>query len=145
MIGLHYDSALKFPIHSIIIPRFMDDIRPEKTLHGHLVKTYSRMKSRTNGKAGNKQSRGYWMGLDILSREEFYEWATTPEYSKLWETWRQSKFKQKLTPSIDRINPEEGYVIGNMEWVTTSENARRARLSIRNKRPWFKIVFQILK
>ena len=46
--------------------------------------------------------------------------------NRLWNAWVNSNFSLSLRPVPDRIDSEEGYTPQNIEWVTFSENARRA-------------------
>lgn len=80
------------------------------------------MLSRVTG-VQQKKSHLY-EGLPILTNGDFKEWATNREDLKqLYVNWVESGNIRKLTPSIDRINSDEGYLIGNMRWLTHSENS----------------------
>ena len=99
--------------------------RYERTPNGKLMRTYCNMQSRVLGIL--KHKRHLYEGKDILSREEFYEWAlATPEFHRLFDGWVASGYKCGASPSVDRIDPTKGYVLSNMEWVTHSENSRRS-------------------
>jgi hypothetical protein len=90
-----------------------------------LMRTYRNMQSRVLGIL--KHKRHLYEGKDILSREEFYEWAlATPEFHRLFDGWVASGYRCGASPSVDRIDPTKGYVLSNMEWVTHSENSRRS-------------------
>ena len=83
------------------------------------------MKSRIEGV--QKAKHHLYQGKKILPKEEFYEWAkSSPEFWKLFDDWTYHSYKRTMTPSVDRVDPKEGYVISNMEWVTHSENSRRS-------------------
>lgn len=95
----------------------------EKTRKGFLMRCYRNMKSRVEG----IQKRGYdhYFGKPILRREDFYTWALdSPDFNKLFEAWEEANYSRRLTPSINRINPDEGYTLDNIEWITQSENSR---------------------
>jgi hypothetical protein len=97
----------------------------EKTISGFLVRCYRNMLSRVTGV--QHQKFHLYQGKSILPREVFYSWALNSErFLQLFETWRNSNFARKITPSVDRINPSKGYELTNMEWVTHSENSRRS-------------------
>lgn len=100
----------------------------EKTFKGCLMRKYRNMKSRVEGI--QKKKAHIYKGKSILSKEEFYKWAENdPMYAILWEQWKNSGYQRKLSPSVDRIDSTKGYVLGNMQWVTHSENSRRGTLS----------------
>jgi len=99
--------------------------RYEKTPNGFLVRLYRNMKSRINGIQLTKFH--LYAGKELLDKEEFYIWAKNS--SKFWELFKEyedSNYDRKLAPSVDRVNSKLGYNINNMEWVTHSENSRRA-------------------
>jgi hypothetical protein len=99
--------------------------RYEKTPNGFLVRLYRNMKSRINGVQWAKFH--LYAGKELLDKEEFYTWAKNS--SKFWELFKEyedSNYDRKLAPSVDRVNSKLGYNINNMEWVTHSENSRRA-------------------
>lgn len=93
-----------------------------KTEKGFLVRTYSNMLGRVKGLIKNKQH--LYLGLEILSREDFYNWSiTNPDFKKLLEDYKDSGYDMKLAPSIDRIDTSKGYILGNIRWMTHSENS----------------------
>lgn len=97
----------------------------EKTKQGKLMRTYRNMQSRVTGIL--KKKAHLYEGLDILSREEFYEWSLNgTQFHLLYDQWVASEYKPGMSPSVERVNPEKGYTIDNMEWITHSENSRRA-------------------
>jgi hypothetical protein len=64
-------------------------------------------------------------GIALLPRSEFIEWALNDTtYIRLFEEWHAAGCPYRLTPSIDRIDCTGGYVIGNIRFLTHSENAR---------------------
>ena len=101
--------------------------RYTRTPKGFLVRLYRNMKSRVEGI--NAERAHLYMGLPIIDKEEFYTWALNhPEFIKLFDTWVKKRYNRKYTPSVDRVDPTLGYTFDNMEWVTASENSRRATL-----------------
>lgn len=97
-----------------------------KTKRGFMGNTYTNMDSRVKGR--NKP----WLykGLDICTRQEFVEWtASNRNFNLLFDIWERSGYDMKLTPSIDRINPNKGYTFDNMSWITHSENSQRGAFS----------------
>lgn len=104
--------------------------RYEKTPKGFLMRCYRNMKSRISGV--QKSKHHLYAEKELLSKSDFYAWALgNASFWNLYINWAFNGFTRSLAPSVDRINPGKGYVIDNMEWVTHSENSRRA-----GKRRW---------
>ena len=73
-----------------------------------------------------------YKGLPILSRKEFYVISKSdPDFLRLYIQWKDHKYDQKFTPSINRIDSSIGYENFNLEWITHSENSRLGSLSKR--------------
>lgn len=97
----------------------------EKTVNGFLMRLYRNMKSRVTGVTKNKDH--LYKGKEILDKDVFYEWAHASTHFKyLYSEWTKTGYKRVLTPSVDRVDSDKGYTLDNMEWVTFSENCRRA-------------------
>jgi len=96
-----------------------------KTPTGHMVKAYTNMSQRVRGV--QKKYYKYYKDLPILSRQDFYRWTKRTRYMKLWKAWADSGYQCSLSPSIDRIDSSKGYVIGNMQWITKSDNSKRIK------------------
>lgn len=100
----------------------------EKTMNGFLMRLYRNMQSRVEGVQWKKAH--LYKGLSILSRKVFYAWAIShKDFNKLWIEWVASEYNRKLTPTVNRIDPKKGYELGNMEWLTHSENSRLGNYS----------------
>lgn len=99
----------------------------EKTLQGYLVRAYRNMSSRVLGIV--KKKRHLYEGLEILPKEEFYKWSLQANYPDLLEVYKQSGYDMKLAPSIDRKDASLGYTLGNIRWITHSENSRLGAIS----------------
>lgn len=98
--------------------------RYEKTKKGYLVRMYRNMISRVNGV--QKKYLHLYEGLDILPKEQFYEFALNDsEFHKLFKDWEDSLYQRRLCPSIDRIDTKLGYIIGNIQFLTMSENSSK--------------------
>jgi hypothetical protein len=101
-----------------------------KTKKGKMVSTYVNM---------NRRVRGYvkshlYEGLELMRKEEFYAFTeSSAEYDVLYSVWVASGYSRRLSPSIDRIDTNKGYVMGNIQWITHSENSRKGSLSRRRK------------
>lgn len=89
----------------------------------YLYHKYSGIVSRCSGKHGHKS----YAGREFLSRSDWDNWCsqTMDTFLSLYHTWQKSEFKRSLAPSVDRINNEEGYVIGNLQWVTNEYNSKK--------------------
>lgn len=98
----------------------------EKTKKGFLMRCYRNMESRVSGV--QKLKSHLYKDKPILPRDDFNKWAIdNKDFHLLFDAWELAKYDRKLSPSINRINPELGYVLGNMEWITHSENSKRTR------------------
>ena len=96
--------------------------RYEKTVNGYLMRTYRNMKSRVTGVQWKKAH--LYEGKSLLPKQDFYDWALeSDEFRTLFINWSLSGYDRKLSPSINRIDPEKGYELGNIEWLTHSENS----------------------
>lgn len=97
----------------------------EKTKKGFLMRTYRNMQSRINGI--QKLKAHLYKGKELLPRQDFYDWSlANNSFHSLFAAWEEAEHNQKLTPSINRIDPTRGYTLDNMEWITHSENSRQA-------------------
>jgi hypothetical protein len=96
-----------------------------RTLKGFLESKYTAMQKRVNGQDRNCLKTV--AGLPIIPRNQFYIWARqqTSLYTLFW-TYECSGWQFKLCPTIDRIDPTKRYIIGNMRFITQSENAKGA-------------------
>lgn len=97
--------------------------RYEKTIKGFLMRKYRNMLSRAAGIQHEKQH--LYRSKYILSKEDFYNWAKSSNtFYKLFKEWELSNYDRKLCPSVDRMDPSKGYFVGNMQWLTHSQNSR---------------------
>lgn len=104
----------------------------EKTPKGYLMRKYRNMQSRILGI--QKKNDYLYVGLELLSREDFYNWAnSTSEFIDMFKVYEQSGYSMKLAPTVDRIDATRGYSIDNMRWLTHSENSRLGSLSKRRR------------
>jgi len=103
---------------------------------GFICKVYSSMRARVLGQ--DHQSKKYpklWLDKELLSREEFYNWAISCEELRiLYMEWVISGYQYKFVPTIDRINSDLGYSISNIRWVTFSDNAKNVKKSISTRK-----------
>lgn len=104
--------------------------RYERTKKGKLMRTYRNMLSRVQGVL--KKKAHLYSGLPILPREDFYQWAMASNaFHTLFDGWVASGYRCGKSPSVDRVDPTEGYVLGNMRWLNHSENSSITRGKLR--------------
>jgi len=100
----------------------------EKTKKGFLMRMYRNMTSRVLGIQYKKKH--LYAGKEIIDKDCFYEFALNNDnFNKLFSDWELSEYNRKLTPSIDRIDSRYGYVFGNMQFITHSENSKKGSLN----------------
>lgn len=105
-----------------------DTLKYERTKKGKIMRIYRNMLSRVTGV--QRQKFHLYHGKEILPKNEFYEWAiSSKDFHLLFDAWVESGYERRLAPSVDRIDSSRGYSVGNMEWVTHSENSRRGAIS----------------
>jgi 23S rRNA A1618 N6-methylase RlmF len=105
----------------------------EKSKKGFVMRLYRNMKSRVNGV--QKLKYHLYEGKALIEKDEFYTWVlSNPKFHELFDKYVESGFNRKLSPSVDRVDSEKGYEIGNLEMVTMSENSRRGTLNRWRKR-----------
>lgn len=98
--------------------------KSRKSFRGYLVEKYYAITRRCRGFEKNKAH--IYSGLSFVSKDVFLDWSLNSEqYKSLYDKYVLSNYEQKLAPSIDRIDSSIGYVIGNMQFITNSENSRR--------------------
>ena len=106
----------------------------EKTIRGFLMRCYRNMQSRVTGVQSKKAH--LYQGLPLLDRQSFFTWALNDwQFYRLWIDWCGSDYDRRLSPSINRIDSNRGYEIGNVEWLTHSENSRLGACSKRSHHP----------
>lgn len=103
----------------------LDTKRYEKTENGFLMRMYRNMKSRVTGIQAKKAH--LYQGKEILSKEDFYEWAKcSPMFRVLFKQYTDKGYQMKDAPTVDRLDSSLGYSLDNMQWVTHSVNSQRA-------------------
>jgi hypothetical protein len=101
-----------------------DTKKYEKTENGFLMRMYRNMKSRITGVQSKKAH--LYKGKELLSKEEFYEWAKcSPMFMVLFRQYQEKGYQMKDAPTVDRLDSSKGYCLDNMQWVTHSVNSQR--------------------
>lgn len=89
-------------------------------------KRYYHMTARHNG---NATHYSHSEGKGIMTKEEFFEWCKHPDqmavFVGIYFDWMTADFPLGLSPSIDRIDSELGYVAGNIQWLTFDQNTEK--------------------
>lgn len=100
----------------------------EKTKTGFIMRAYRNALSRVRGI--QKKGLHLYLGLEIMPKEEFYAWAKADlVFNRLFEAWKNSGEAPRLSPSVDRIDTTQGYIKGNVRWLTHSQNSQLGSLS----------------
>jgi hypothetical protein len=85
------------------------------------------MLARQRGVASH-QSNGA-LGKPIMTQEEFFDWCkdftNLQEFLTIYFDWAANGFQRWDSPSIDRIRPNEGYVAGNIQWLSFADNCEK--------------------
>ncbi len=93
------------------------------SIQGLLSCAHRNMRRRVSG----EQPKWYsYLGLEILPREDFLEWAKKDKtFKKLYNEWVHANYEYKYTPSVDRLNPTYGYTLDNINFCTIQQNSIR--------------------
>ena len=94
-----------------------------RTLEGRIIKAYKHMSNRVRGKGSSPK---LYEGLEICTKDEFTKWALQDRnYKVLLESWEKQGYPLTLTPTVDRIDSKRGYSLGNIQWLSYSDNASK--------------------
>jgi hypothetical protein len=105
------------------------------------MRTYRNMQSRVTGVQHLKAH--LYLGLPLLDRDTFYTWAwDNPDFWRLYKRWIAADYEHKLTPSINRLDTNSGYVPGNIEWLTHSANSTLGSMSPKRQQHSLQGVYQ---
>ena len=90
----------------------------------YLTHKYYMMKRRCTKPIPKHES---YLGRDLMKLDEWMSFCkdTMDEFMALYVQWQKSGYKRAQAPSIDRIDNSLGYVIGNVQWMTLSQNSRK--------------------
>lgn len=101
--------------------------RTRATPRAHLVSCYNNMRRLVRG-TGTRADR-YYKHLGLMPRAEFLAWSLADKtHRELWARYIALGRLRKYAPSIDRIDTLRGFVAGNVQWLTLSQNCRKANL-----------------
>ena len=65
--------------------------------------------------------------------DELIEWLKEqPNLTELWEAHVESGYEHRLAPSIDRLDDDKPYTLGNIRLITNIENVRKAAADMRS-------------
>lgn len=56
----------------------------------------------------------------------FIEWSESNGLPELLKTYKDRGMDVMLRPEIDRIDPNEGYIVGNVQWLTHEEHRAKS-------------------
>ena len=91
--------------------------RYRNNTRNYLMHRYRDMRNRVNGKPDGGGKRCPWLGMEIVDRETFIDWALNdPGFKKCWNMWHEEGFITR-GPTIHRIRRDQGYLLGNMVFV----------------------------
>lgn len=90
--------------------------RYQKTLKGVLTMIYAGQRTR---------SRIFQRELSYTLKQLHEKFLNDKNYIKLHNDWVKSEYKYWKKPSIDRIDPEKGYNLKNIQMVTWKDNRRK--------------------
>ena len=105
--------------------RELDKKRYRTNPDRYLKHKYYMIKSRCTHKTKNHQA---YFGREYLSFDEWMSFCkeTYGEFMKLFHEWQEGGFRRALSPSIDRIDNRKGYIVGNLQWMTQSQNSSKS-------------------
>lgn len=98
-----------------------------RSFDGRIRKMWETASRRTRDKGHKGQ---------MVSQEEFFKLASnSKEYKQQYTQWEDSGFATRLTPTLDRKDATKGYVNGNLQFLTYSDNVIKGNQEWK-KTPW---------
>lgn len=92
--------------------------RQRKSLRRIFNHRYTSLKQRSEGRAIHDSSA---KGKEFLTKKEFIRWCYDPknleQFIAIYADWAMSGYKNRLAPSLDRINNNKGYEATNLQWL----------------------------
>lgn len=98
-------------------------------LDKNLKDRYSSMVNRCKG--GYTDHYGHYNGKEYVPVYEWVEFcnANKEQLLKMWDVYLKNGRSRKYSVSVDRINDDDGYVVGNMQFVTHGFNSWKRNIS----------------
>jgi len=100
--------------------RAIDSKRYRTNPDRYIKHKYYMMRARCMGKSNHRS----YDNMEILTFDEWMRWCDENKdiFMRLFNEWIESGWDRNKSPSIDRIDNSRGYVIGNIQWMTTHDN-----------------------
>lgn len=100
-----------------------------RTFAGYFYATFYHIRSRCKGEEK-------YVGLPVMSREDWDTFLVKTRRVRmdLHRQWVLSGYTRRMSPSIDRIDGKQGYVLGNCRWMAQHQNSRLGALAPRKPR-----------
>lgn len=90
---------------------------------------WSQIRARVNGNP-NRDPYGHYEGKRRCSEQEFISLCNKNKERliAMWHAYLQSEKELRLAPSIDRIDPDKGYTVDNLQFVIYGYNSWKDHL-----------------
>lgn len=92
-----------------------------RSLHGRAHALYNSVLHRL------KHDPAYKDRTIDFSIDDFLQWLPTTNYTAIFNAWAKSRYQQRLSPTIDRINNKRDYTLDNIQVLTLSDNISKDR------------------
>ena len=101
-----------------------DDLAKRRTIDGVIQQMY-------NSQIQASKKRGH--SLPQYTKEELKQWLfNDTDFVTKYNDWVNSNYNKNKKPSVDRINPNKGYTLDNIQLLTWENNKRKGHLDIKN-------------
>lgn len=90
-----------------------------KTFKGYFCEVYARIKKRCSGGDQRYKDMAYMKPYEW----KFFLEETTSPRRVLYDAWVNSGYQLRMSPSIDRIKSDMGYIFDNCRWLPQWENS----------------------